>query len=140
MDFNLSSIKKFWQQTGDSVWKLVKDAFRDGKVGGDLLEILLVLIPRGDNPVAVKHFHPISLCNVAYKIITKVLVNRLRPFLNDLVGPMQNSFLPNRGTLDNAFLAQEVVHYMFKSKARKGSLAFKIDLEKAYDRVNQNFL
>ena len=86
--------KKYWQQVGDSLWKLVREAFETGKVYEKLMEILLVLIPKGDNPSMVKDFRPISLCNVTYKLITKVLVNRLRPFLNNLIGPMQSSFLP----------------------------------------------
>lgn len=73
----------------------------------ELLEILVVLIPKVDQPSTIKEFRPINLCNVTYKLITKVLVNRLRPFLDSIVGPMQSSFLSGRGTMDNVFLAQE---------------------------------
>lgn len=67
-------------------------------------------------------------------------MNRLRPFLHDLVGPMQSSFLPGRGKMDNSFLAQEIIHYMAHSLVNKGNVAFKIDLEKAYDSVSWDFL
>lgn len=77
---------------------------------------------------------------MAYKIITKVLVNHLRPFLDDMISPLQSSFIPGRGTSDNAILAQEVVHYMHLNKSKQGTIAFKIDLEKAYDRVSWDFL
>lgn len=70
------------------------------------------------------------------KLISKILVRRIRPFLEDFVGPLQSSFIPNRGTADNAIIAQEVVHYMHKKKGKKGVLLFKIDFEKAYDRVD----
>lgn len=106
----------------------------------ELLETLIVLIPKVDNPSTVKEFRPISLWNVIYKLITKVVVNRVRPLLNRIIGPIQNSFLPGRGTMNNAFLAQEIIHHMGASSARKGSLAFKIDLEKAYDSVSWTFL
>lgn len=69
-----------------------------------------------------------------------MLVNRLRPFLNELIGPLQSSFIPNCSTLDNAIIAQEAMHFMKRTKVKKGYLAFKIDLEKAYDRVNWDFL
>ena len=99
-----------------------------------------MLIPKDDQPTKMRDFRPISLCCVVYKLITKVLVNRLRPFMSGLVSPMQSGFVPGRGTQDNAIVAQEVMHVMKKSKAKKGMVAFKIDLEKAYDRVDWHFL
>jgi len=88
----------------------------------------------------MKQFRPISLCDVIYKLITKVLVNRLQPFLDSLIGPLQCSFVPGRGTSDNALIAQKIMHFMHSSKSKQGSLAAKIDLEKAYDRVEWDFL
>ncbi|XP_057755680.1 uncharacterized protein LOC130974857 [Arachis stenosperma] len=85
-------------------------------------------------------FRPISLCNVVYKIITKVLTNRLRPFLPDIVSPLQGGFIPGRGAPDNIIVAQEILNFMKHTKSKKGTIAFKIDLEKAYDRVDWRFL
>ena len=65
-----------------------------------------------------------------------MLVNRLRPFLDQIVGPYQNSFLPGRGTTDNPIILQEVIHSMRKSKKKKGDVVYKIDLEKAYNHVS----
>ncbi|XP_020999538.1 uncharacterized protein LOC110281546 [Arachis duranensis] len=83
---------------------------------------------------------PISLCNVVYKIITKVLVNRLHPHLVEIVGPLQGGFIPGRETPNNIIIVQEVLYFMKKTKSKKGTLAFKIDLEKAYNRVDWRFL
>ncbi|XP_057452893.1 uncharacterized protein LOC130744751 [Lotus japonicus] len=132
--------KKYWEFVGDDLWTVVRNAFNEGSADRNLMETLIVLIPKVDTPSTIKEFRPISLCNVTYKLITKVIVNRVRPFLNRLIGPMQSSFLPGRGTTDNVFLAQEIMHYMNSSCSRKGSLAFKIDLEKAYDSVSWSFL
>ncbi|XP_015939884.1 uncharacterized protein LOC107465419 [Arachis duranensis] len=104
------------------------------------METLIVLIPKIDNPTFMKDFRHISLCNVVYKIITKVLTNRLRPFLPDIVSPLQGSFIPGRGAPDNIIVAQEILNFMKHTKSKKGTLAFKIDLEKAYDRVDWRFL
>jgi hypothetical protein len=93
-------------------------------------ETLIALIPKVDPPYTFKDFRPISLCNITYKIITKVLVHRLRPILNNIIGPYQSSFLPGRGTTDNAIVLQEIIHFMRKSKKKEGYVAFKIDLEK----------
>lgn len=97
-------------------------------------------IPKIDEPVTLRDFRPISLCNVLLKLISKVLVRKIRPFLDDLIGPLQSSFIPNRGPADNALITQELVHYMHKKKGKGCSLMFKIDFEKAYDRVDWNFL
>jgi len=111
-----------------------------GTINTSIAEILIVLIPKESNPQRLKNFRPISLCNVIFKVITKVLVIRLRPFLADLISLLQSSFIPGRGTIDNAILAQEVVHFIHHSCAKKGSIAFKIDLEKVYNRLNWDFL
>jgi hypothetical protein len=65
---------------------------------------------------------------------------RLRPILNNIIGPYQSSFLPGRGTYDNSIVLQEIVHFMWRSKKKKGYVAFELDLEKAFDNVNLEFL
>ena len=93
-----------------------------------------------DCPQNFKEFRPISLCNTIYKLITKIMVNRLCPYLYQIVGPHQSSFLPGKGTTDNAIILQEAIHSMWKSKRKKGDMVFEIDLEKAYDHINWDFL
>lgn len=89
-----------------------------------LAETLIVPIPKVDDPSTSKDFRPISLCNVLLKLISKVLVGRIRSHLDSLTGPLQSSFIPNRGTADNAILAQEIVHHMHKKKGKIGYLFF----------------
>ena len=115
-------------------------AFASGHFDERLAETLVVLIPKVDVPQRLAQFQPISLCNVTYKLITKVLVNRLRLFLVDIVGPLQNSFILGRGTTNNMVIAQEILHHMYKSKSKKGTMALKIDLHKAYDIIEWSFL
>lgn len=119
---------------------MISNAFMSGRIMGQLAETLIVPISKVDAPNTLKDFRPISLCNVLLKIISKVLVRRIRPYLDKFISPFQSSIIPNRGTADNAIIAQEVVHQMHKKKGKKGFLLFKIDLEKAYDRVDWNFL
>lgn len=87
-----------------------------GRADASLLQTLIVLVPKVDDPFRFKDLQPISLCNVAYKVITKVLVIRFRPLLSNLVGPLQGSFIPGRGTKDNIILAQEVMHTLHTHK------------------------
>jgi len=114
---------------------LVSTAFQSSTIDPKLTETLIIPIPKIDDPMSLKGFRPVSLCNVMLKIISKVLVGRIRPHLNSLTSPFQSSFIPNRGTTDNAIIAQEIVHSMNKKKGKKCYLLFKIDFEKAYDTI-----
>lgn len=85
----------------------------------------------------LKDFRPISLCNIIYKVVSKCLVNRLRPLLDELVSQSQSAFVPGRMITDNALLAFECFHSIQKnSNLNKGACAYKLDLSKAYDRVD----
>ena len=101
---------------------------------------LISLIPKMKSLEVVAHLRPISLCNMNYKVVTKVIVNRLRPLLNELVGPEQASFISWRQSCDNVIIIQELLHIMRKMKGKNGAMIIKIDLEKAYDRVMWDFL
>lgn len=103
------------------------------------ISTLLVLIPKVAHPENFAQFRPISLCNVLYKLITKVLANRMQSSLSYLINIGQSSFIPDRGITDNIIIAQEIIHMMRKKNGRK-SMALKIDLLKAYDRLSWSFI
>lgn len=129
-----------WDLVGPSVCNFVRGVFSDPSSIGRVNETMLVLIPKIDNPESIKHFRPISLCNVIYKIVTKLIASRLRHHMNTWVGPNQCSFIAGRNSYDNVIVAQEVVHYMERKKGKKGVMAIKVDLEKAYDRIRWDFI
>lgn len=116
--------KSYWHIVGEDVWRLVSETFGTDDIDSGLVETMIVPIPKTDAPLSFNDFHPISLCNVLLKIISKLLVMRIRPFLNDFIGPLQSSFIPNRGTSNNAIIAQEIVHHMYKEKKVKRGIFY----------------
>ena len=113
----------------------VKDFFHIGVMPEGLNSTSIVLIPKASNPSKLSEYRPISLCNVIYKVISKCLVNRLRPLLDDLISPEQSAFILGRMITDNALVAFECIHYIKQEKdPTKSFCAYKLDLSKAYDR------
>jgi hypothetical protein len=87
------------------------------------------------------HYRPISLCNTIYKIVTKILVLRIKPFLPTLVSPLQIAFVAGRRGSDNVVIAQELIYTLGrKRRGNEGFMVVKIDLEKAYDRLEWGFV
>jgi hypothetical protein len=101
----------------------------------------IVLIPKIENPMELKDYRPIGLCNVLYKLVSKCLVNRLRPLLGEVISENQSAFIPGRMITNNALLAFECMHFMeHGTKPSSPYCAYKLDLSKAYDRVDWHFL
>ncbi|CAJ2645224.1 unnamed protein product [Trifolium pratense] len=129
-----------WDIVGESLYKYVNQVWSNPSLISYINNTMLVLIPKVDRPEFVSQFRPIALCNVTYKIITKVIVNRIKPLLDGIISPYQSSFIPGRTIHHNIIVAQEMVHSMAKMKGKKMFMSIKIDLEKAYDRLNWNFV
>lgn len=86
-------------------------------------------------------FRPISLCSYSYKIVSKIVANRLKSFLLELISPMQSAFVAGRQIQDNIGIAHEMFHFLKLRKAKsKFEMGIKLDIHKEYDRVEWDFL
>ncbi|KAK0575156.1 hypothetical protein LWI29_034688 [Acer saccharum] len=131
---------KSWNTCKNGLINLAYDCFLKGSVPSDINRTLISPIPKVSNPTNLTHFRPISLCNTTYKVISKILMQRLRLLLPTLVSPNQVSFVPGRQIQDNIVVAQEVLHKFKNVKGKVGYIAWKIDLTKAYDRLQWGFI
>lgn len=128
--------KSFWHIVGEDVTAVVLKVLNLGVVLESLKSTFIVLFPIVKQPRMVSDFRHISLCNVIYKLISKVLVNWLKIFLAKAIPESQSSFLTGRLISDNVLVAFETLHYLKrKTQGKLGYMALKLDMSKAYDRV-----
>ncbi|XP_074287486.1 uncharacterized protein LOC141612574 [Silene latifolia] len=137
---NVLFYQSYWNTIGSTVTRTVLAVLRGELSPRDINKTNIVLIPKKKAPDKIRDFRPISLCNVVYKLISKVLANRLKQFLGDIVSVNQSAFTPGRAITDNIMIAFEIFHHMKNLKGNEGSMAIKLDMAKAYDRVEWSFL
>ncbi|KAJ9535960.1 hypothetical protein OSB04_un000878 [Centaurea solstitialis] len=131
--------KRAWSVIGKDVLIAVHNFFYSGRLLSELNHTLLRFIPKVPNATRVTDFRPISCCNVLYKVISKVVAERMKPYLSQLIGPDQSAFIPGRRISDNILMAHELVAGYQRNSGRP-RCAFKIDLRKAGDLASVEVL
>ena len=119
-----------WSVIGMDIFNFVSRCCLEGKMPKKVNQTLIVLISEVDNLTKLNNFRPISLCNVLYKVVTKVLVDRIKQVLPSLIAPTQSSFVPKRQIIDNVVIVHEVIHSMHNKRSGEGLMLFKLDLRK----------
>ncbi|GJV61083.1 RNA-directed DNA polymerase, eukaryota [Tanacetum coccineum] len=129
--FTFGFYRRYWNLIESDVADAVNCFFHEGYFPKGGNSSFVTLIPKTHNANLVKDFRPISLIGSIYKIIAKILANRLVVVLGDLVNEIQSAFVADKQILDGPFILNELVQWCKKKK--KQSLVFKVDFEKAYD-------
>lgn len=119
----------------------MKDYFDNGFSLEELNRTNLVLILKIDVPVEVGNFRPISLCKFSYKVVSKVITNILKDIMPRIISENQRAFVSGRLIQDNILVVHEAFHYLKdKKRGNLAEMAIKMDMNKAYDRVEWDFL
>ncbi|KAI0502710.1 hypothetical protein KFK09_017667 [Dendrobium nobile] len=135
-----SFMKDFWNVIKDDVWAAVFQLLSSCAMEQSWKETLIVLIPKIKCPQEPSHFWPISLCMTIYKVIAKMLLNRLEKVIHKLISTDQAAFVRGCSLSDHVLVAQEVFNKFRWSKSKGGLLAIKLDIEQAYDSMGWDSL
>jgi len=135
---NLGFIKSFWDIVKLDVLRFLSEFHRNGRLAKGINNTFIALIPKVDSPQRLNDFRPISLVGSMYKILAKVLANRLRYVIDSVVSDTQSAFIKGRQILDGILIANEIVDEAHRGK--KELILFKVDFEKAYDSIDWGYL
>ncbi|GJU51355.1 putative RNA-directed DNA polymerase, eukaryota, reverse transcriptase zinc-binding domain protein [Tanacetum coccineum] len=136
--YTFAFVKKYWDLLKANIFDFVSSFLSTGKMPPGSNSSFITLIPKVSNPILITDFRPISLIGIHYKIIAKVLANRLSRVINKIISPEQTSFIAGRQILDGPLILSEVIDWYKKRK--KKMLIFKVDFEKAFDSVSWRYL
>lgn len=137
-DWTVKFFLKFLDLLGPELVEAIEDTRVSGVNLEELKKTYLTLIPKVDRPTSFADYRPIALCNLLYKLITKIIVEQLKAFLREFVSPEQFDFLLNRQILDVVGIIKEALHTI--NSKRTSVAILKLDLEKEYNKVNWTML
>lgn len=139
--FSASFFHSNWSVVGTSIVLEIQRIFASGFLPDSMNTTHIRLIPKIVGPKNVADYRPIALCNVFYKIVSKLLSLRLKQVLNDIISENQSAFIPGRAISENVLITHEVLHYLKNSTAeKKCHIAVKTDMSQAYDRLEWEFI
>ena len=131
----------YWDKIGGDVVKAVLTWLNSSTICPSFNHTYITLIPKVKCPQKVTEFLPIALCNILYKLVSKVLANMLKKLLPYIISESQSAFQSDKAISDNILVAFKSLHHMkHKKVGKKGFMAMKLDMSKAYDHVEWNFL
>ncbi|XP_013625016.1 PREDICTED: uncharacterized protein LOC106331249 [Brassica oleracea var. oleracea] len=139
--FSASFFPANWEVVGPAVISEIQAFFSTGFLAPSINKTHVRLIPKFLGAKTVEEYMPIALCNIYYKIISKLISIRLKNVLGVIVSENQSAFVSGRAIADNVLITHEVLQFLKTSKAEiRCSMAVKTDMSKAYDRIEWQFI
>jgi Reverse transcriptase (RNA-dependent DNA polymerase) len=138
--FIIRFLVREWGIIGPDVVRQIQDVFVRNQAPDEWMLSHLVLIPKIDHPSKPTHFRPLSVCSVYYRLLTKIIANRVKPLLSGLVSNTQMVFLKGHSIQKNILLMTEVMHTFQKPDWMENAFALKADLFKVFDTLDWRFL
>ncbi|KAJ0455536.1 putative RNA-directed DNA polymerase [Helianthus annuus] len=135
---NLNFVKRFWDKLQDDFVSLFNHFFTSESLNNGCMSSFIALIPKRKNPGDLHDYRPISLIGCINKIVSKVLVNRLKPIIHNLVSKERTTFLAGRSILDGVINLNEFLPWLKRQK--KEAMILKVDIEIAYDSLSWEFI
>lgn len=137
-EFNITFLKKSWDILGEEIIGLIQEFHSTTVLPKAITASFLTLIPKSQNHQRIDDFRPIFLIGCLYKIVPKILSNRLKKVVGSIVSKSQTGFIPGREILDGVLVTNEVID--FSKRRKRECLLFKVDFAQAYDNVCWEFL
>ncbi|GKA45481.1 RNA-directed DNA polymerase, eukaryota, reverse transcriptase zinc-binding domain protein [Tanacetum coccineum] len=136
--FSFAFVKKYWDIIKKDLHDFINSFFASCDMPYGANSSFFTLIPKVNNPTLITDFRPISLIGIHYKIIAKILANRLSKVIDKIVSKEQSTFIAGRQILDGPIILSEIIEW--HKKRKKQLLIFKVDFEKAFDSISWNYL
>lgn len=137
-DFTANFFHKFWNLINNEVWQVVEESRELRWMFPGLNATFIALVPKGEDFNKLDKYRPIALCNMIYKIISKVIANRLKPLLPLIISPEQSGYVEGLQITDGIILTHELIHSLTVTKNL--GMFLKLDLSKAFDSLSWVFI
>ncbi|KAJ4784686.1 reverse transcriptase [Rhynchospora pubera] len=138
--FTARFLQTNWHILGPTVVAQLKNVFEIGEVPEDWLRGHVTLIPKSAEPMTPADYRPISVGTILYRLMMKLVANRLRPHIKKVISHEQNAFLKGRNISDNIILVKEILHSFAQRNFKGQNFLLKVDINKAFDKLNWSFL
>lgn len=136
--FTFKFWKRYWELIKVDVIRFIKDFESSGVIAKGCNSSFISLIPKTSDPLTLKEYRPINLIGCIYKVLSKVLANRLKKVLNKIISLTQTAYVAGRSILDGPLILNELISWA--KKCSKQLLIFKVDFDKAFDSLSWDFL